>query len=84
MATTDGPRHATGEPADLGPGTLVDLFLGGVEAHRSSEARRVRRRDGTWTSRSYGEVAAAVRDVAQGLLAARGVSAASSARPGRR
>jgi long-chain acyl-CoA synthetase len=67
--STEGGRRRAGAPIDFEPGTLVDLYLDAVDAHRSHEARKVRNPDGTWTSYGYDDVDVAVREVALGLLA---------------
>lgn len=54
-------------PADLEPGTLVELFLDGLEAYADTEAKRRRREDGSWASLTHREVGEKVRELALGL-----------------
>lgn len=69
MTDLDGRKRAEGRRVEYEPGTLVDLFLEGLEGHRGEESRRVRRDDGGWEALSYDEVGERVRRLALGLQA---------------
>lgn len=58
-----------GEPYDFGPGTLVDVFLAGVNVNPSRRALTARRPDGRWSSWTAAEVAVRVRHISAGLSA---------------
>lgn len=64
-----GARREAGSPIDFEPGTLVELFLDGVEEHGNREAMLRREEDGTWRSHSFAEVGERVRELALGLRA---------------
>ncbi len=66
VVDTSGRREAS-TPGRPEPGTLVELFLDGLAAHRSTEAKRWRDDDGRWRSMSHAEFAEAVREAALGL-----------------
>ncbi len=61
------PRYVSGPPADLDPGTLVDLYYHGLRAHPGQREFRVRRPDGTWESVSRPEAAERIAALATGL-----------------
>ena len=61
-----GGREAS-HPADLERRTLVELYLGSLEAHADSEAMRRRRPDGTWESLTHREAGDRIRELALGL-----------------
>jgi long-chain acyl-CoA synthetase len=60
-------RQYTANPADLPPGTLVDLFFSAIE-HGVPNAQ-MRRTEGGWQPISHAEVLANVRDIAASLRA---------------
>ena len=61
-----GGREAS-HPADLERGTLVELFLEGLERYADTEAMLRRRQDGSWEALTHREVGDRVRDLARGL-----------------
>ncbi len=62
-------RRQAGRPEELEPGTLVDLFLEGLERNRRPDAVRRRLPDGEWEELSREWVGERVRDLALGLRA---------------
>lgn len=62
-----GDRREASTPGRPEPGTLVDLFLDGLEAFRDGEAKRWRDDGGSWRSLTHGEVGTAVEEAALGL-----------------
>jgi long-chain acyl-CoA synthetase len=62
------PVREAGAPFDFGPGTLVDVFLHGLERDRDRRALTVRQPDGRWRSWTAREVAKRVRSISRSLL----------------
>jgi long-chain acyl-CoA synthetase len=60
-------REAT-QPFDFGPGTLVDVFLHGLDLNPDRKALTSRQEDGTWNSLTAGEAAERVRSISRALL----------------
>ncbi len=60
-------RREAGSPADLAPGTLVDLFLHPIRTFPDAPALLVRRGEAEWETLTYRQVADLVRDLALGL-----------------
>lgn len=65
----EGGSRTVGSPAQLEPGTLVDLYLDGVARHARTDALLRRRPDGSWEHVSNQEAAIRVRELALGLRA---------------
>jgi long-chain acyl-CoA synthetase len=70
--SSEGSVRRAGEPADFGPGTLVDVFLHGMESNPARRALTTRQSDGTWRSWSGDEVADRVHHLSA-ALGARGL-----------
>jgi long-chain acyl-CoA synthetase len=64
-------RAATREvsrPFEFGSGTLVDVFVRGLEINRDRKALTARREDGAWTSLTAGQTADRVRSISNALM----------------
>ena len=64
------PRREAGEPFDFGTGTLVDVFLHGLDLDRDRRALTTRQTDGQWRSLTAGETADRVGNISRSLIAA--------------
>jgi long-chain acyl-CoA synthetase len=64
---SEADSRTVGSPAQLEPGTLVDLYLGAAARHARADALLRRRPDGSWEHLSHQGVATRVRDLALGL-----------------
>jgi long-chain acyl-CoA synthetase len=62
------PTRAASRPFDLGTGTLVDVFVRGLEINRDRKALTARRDDGAWTSLTAGQTADRVRSISNALM----------------
>jgi long-chain acyl-CoA synthetase len=62
------PVRDAAAPFDFGPGTLVDIFLQGLERDRDRRALTSRQPDGRWRSWTAGEVVERVRGISRSLL----------------
>lgn len=70
MATvSETSRQYAANPADLPPGTLVDLFFGAIDRYGSDDALRRRVGPGQWESISHRELLEKVRRTSLGLRA---------------
>jgi long-chain acyl-CoA synthetase len=67
MAVTDTTRQYAATPADLPPGTLVQLFFDAIERVNGEDAMRYRTGPGDWRSISHRDVLDRVRRIALGL-----------------
>ncbi|HSH46213.1 MAG TPA: long-chain fatty acid--CoA ligase [Longimicrobiales bacterium] len=68
MATvSQTTRQYAANPADLAPGTLVELFFSAVERYDSADALRYRVAPGDWRSISHGSLLQRVRRTSLGL-----------------
>ena len=68
MATETANRKYVANPADLGRGTLVEIFFGSIDKYDLPDAQRVRAADG-WRVISHAQLLADVHAAADGLLA---------------
>lgn len=67
-ADTDAPlRRRDGSPAEVPPGTLVDLYLDSIGEHPDATALLARRGEGEWEPRTYRQVSEIVRDLSLAL-----------------
>ena len=62
------PIREAAQPFDFGPGTLVDVFLHGLELNPDRKALTSRHDDGTWRSLTAGEAAERIRNISRFLL----------------
>ncbi len=62
------PVRDAAAPFDFGPGTLVDIFLQGLERDPGRRALTVRQPDGRWHSWTAREVVERVRSISRSLL----------------
>lgn len=62
------PIREAARPFDFGPGTLVDVFLHGLDRNPDRRALTSRQDDGTWRSLTAGEAADRVRNISCSLL----------------
>ncbi|MGB5527980.1 MAG: long-chain fatty acid--CoA ligase, partial [Gemmatimonadota bacterium] len=63
------PIREAARPFEYGPGTLVDVFLHGLELNPARKALTSRHDNGTWRSLTAGEAAERVRNISRFLLA---------------
>ena len=68
MITETTTRRYVANPAQLGPGTLTEIFLASIDKYDLPNAQRVRTPEG-WRDISHRELLAAVRAAADGLIA---------------
>lgn len=66
-ADADARQGRDGTPADIPPGTLVDLYLDPVHERPDAPALLVRRGEEAWESLTYGRVSEIVRDLSLAL-----------------
>ena len=69
MATVSDTRQYAANPADIPPGTLVDLFFDAVDGFDGPDALRYRAGENDWRSISHAELLERVRHTALGLEA---------------
>ncbi len=62
------PIREAAQPFDFGPGTLVDVFLHGLEPNPDRKALTSRHDDGVWRSLTAGEAAERIRNISRFLL----------------
>lgn len=63
---TEG-AYAEGDRVERQPGTLVELFLEGLDRNRGEDSRRIRGPEGEWTPLSYDEMGRRVREATLAL-----------------
>ena len=69
MTTETISRKYVKNPAEVGSGTLVEIFFSSIEKYNRANAQRVRKADGTWQSISHQQMLANVTALADGLVA---------------
>jgi len=62
------PIREAAQPFDFGPGTLVDVFLHGLEHNPDRKALTSRHDDGVWRTLTAGEAAERIRNISRFLL----------------
>ena len=68
QASAGTPIREAGQPFDFGPGTLVDVFLHGLDLNPDRRALTARQQDGSWRSWTARETADRVRCLSRALL----------------
>ena len=69
MTTETLSRKYVANPAQVGTGTLVEIFFGSIDKYNRSDAQRVRTAAGTWQTISHQQMLANVNALVDGLLA---------------